>query len=972
MSGNKKLTKPETGAAVQKRRVREAEVHGLVIALFGVILLLSLVSFDRRDLQLEAGNNQIDNFMGLFGARLADIFLSGFGVIAFVLALGGLLIGLKAVLRRPFQAGVLRIIAPAAGLLFLAVTIHVLAVDHIIFDHYQPGGVIGASVGELLLNLFNRSGTLLISITALSLATLYLAGITIRSALRFTGRQIRTGAGKAVSGLREQASRRRRKAAEMREKGDVEPEVSVVKAIDLTPIQTSVEDSIPELDQTVIDRPRPPQGSPTANPADAMPEEPAPEPAWTASGRDATPIPDVPVTATGRRHGTGIAAATPDRPGENVPKRIDEGQVTKFDIVAPAEMDARQSPIPIVIHRTQSSPAVEHPDTVPATGGDHRTRAQVTSQRATGGASGSTATHAVPPTASGDWKTEVSAAVSPATSQPASAMTVDGSDGGNRADKAPDASNGTTVVASPAADQEAPAIIVNRRAKARVQEDLLLPPPPRGPWEPPSLSLLDFVAPAQREIDQDFLRSNAEKLEAKLLDYKVQGKVVGIHPGPVVTMYEFLPAAGVRISQIANLADDLTMALKATSIRIVAPIPGKGVVGIEVPNKVRETVYLREILASEEFTKSRSKLTIALGKDIFGNPVVTDLARMPHLLIAGATGSGKSVAVNAFILSLLRNATPDEVRIILVDPKVVELNVYENIPHLLLPVVCDPKQAAAALRWACEEMDRRYSLLARFSARNIASFNARIDRLLSLKAGKSAGTGDDDADGLASLDPDEFDIDELVRLPYIVIVLDEFADLMMVASKDVEAAVTRLAQKARAAGIHLVMATQRPSKEVITGLIKSNFPSRIGFRVSSSIDSRIILDQSGAEALLGFGDMLFLKPGTSALERVHGSFVSDDEVMRVVTHLKTQGEPDYQLDIIKDADDVEIQEDQDEDPLTDEAQDIVLESGKASISFLQRRLKIGYNRSARIMEALERRRVVGPPDSRGERRVIEL
>ncbi|HNU69427.1 MAG TPA: FtsK/SpoIIIE domain-containing protein, partial [Myxococcota bacterium] len=312
------------------------------------------------------------------------------------------------------------------------------------------------------------------------------------------------------------------------------------------------------------------------------------------------------------------------------------------------------------------------------------------------------------------------------------------------------------------------------------------------------------------------------------------------------------------------------------------------------------------------------------------------------------------------------------VRIILVDPKVVELNVYENIPHLLLPVVCDPKQAAAALRWACEEMDRRYSLLARFSARNIASFNARIDRLLSLKAGKSAGTGDDDADGLASLDPDEFDIDELVRLPYIVIVLDEFADLMMVASKDVEAAVTRLAQKARAAGIHLVMATQRPSKEVITGLIKSNFPSRIGFRVSSSIDSRIILDQSGAEALLGFGDMLFLKPGTSALERVHGSFVSDDEVMRVVTHLKTQGEPDYQLDIIKDADDVEIQEDQDEDPLTDEAQDIVLESGKASISFLQRRLKIGYNRSARIMEALERRRVVGPPDSRGERRVIEL
>ena len=516
-----------------------------------------------------------------------------------------------------------------------------------------------------------------------------------------------------------------------------------------------------------------------------------------------------------------------------------------------------------------------------------------------------------------------------------------------------------------------PRIILNKRGKASFAEDQMLPGMVRGPWEPPPLSLLDYVDPGQLEVDQDWLKRNAERLENKLLDYKVQGKVREIHPGPVVTMYEFLPAAGVKISQIANLADDLTMALEAVSIRIVAPIPGRGVVGIEVPNKVRETVYLREILASDEFTKSRSKLTIALGKDIFGNPVVTDLARMPHLLIAGATGSGKSVAVNAFILSLLRNASPEDVRIILVDPKVVELQVYEDIPHLLLPVVYDPKHAAAALRWAVEEMERRYSLLARVSARNIVTYNQRIEKVAAMKAGLATMEGDDEIESGFAPDPSEFDDEDLVKLPYIVIVLDEFADLMMVASKDVETAVARLAQKARAAGIHLIMATQRPSKEVITGLIKANFPARMAFRVSSTIDSRIILDQRGGEALLGYGDMLFLKPGTSSLERVHGSFVSDDEVVRFVNHLKTQGTPDYQMEIIQSADEDEDMDESELDPLTAEGQAIVLESGRASISYLQRQLKIGYNRAARIMEILEKKGIVGPPDSRGERKVLK-
>lgn len=514
----------------------------------------------------------------------------------------------------------------------------------------------------------------------------------------------------------------------------------------------------------------------------------------------------------------------------------------------------------------------------------------------------------------------------------------------------PDVSS--TRVTQPAAPKTAsPRIVVNDRRQPVIQENLALPK--TGPWEPPPISLLDYAPPRNAHVDSDALRRNAERLERKLLDYKVEGHVVEIHPGPVVTMYEFLPAAGVKISQIANLADDLTMALEATSIRIVAPIPGKGVVGIEVPNAVRETVYLREILSSEEFTRSKSKLTLALGKDIFGNPVVTDLSRMPHLLIAGATGSGKSVAVNAFILSILYNASPEDVRLILVDPKVVELQVYEGIPHLLLPVVYDPKHAAAALRWAVEEMERRYELLARAGVRNLQSYNQRVEKL----RGRT--------------EPESSDIEEFERLPYIVIILDEFADLMMVASKDVETAVARLAQKARAAGIHLVMATQRPSKEVITGLIKANFSSRIAFRVASKIDSRIILDQSGADALLGYGDMLFLRPGSSLLTRVHGPFVSEDEVQRVVQHLKEQGEPEYKLDILSyTTQSAEEEDDGDGDVLLEEARAIVVETRRASISFLQRRLEIGYNRAARIMEQLERRGVVGPPNSRGERQVL--
>lgn len=524
----------------------------------------------------------------------------------------------------------------------------------------------------------------------------------------------------------------------------------------------------------------------------------------------------------------------------------------------------------------------------------------------------------------------------------------------------------------PAVDAgEGPKIVVRKRKPPKVQGSLNLSDRSnKGLFEPPPMSLLDFVETKSSPVDRDNLRLNAETLEKKLLDFKVEGRVVEIHPGPVITMYEFLPAPGVKISQIAHLADDLTMALSAMSIRIVAPIPGKGVVGIEVPNDVRETVYLREVLASDVFAKARSNLTLALGKDIFGTPMITDLAKMPHLLIAGATGSGKSVAVNAFLMSLLYNATPEDVRIILVDPKVVELQMYEGVPHLLLPVVYDPKHAAAALRWSVEEMERRYELLARFGTRNIVGYNQRVDRLLGKRASSGGMLEPDTKPNERDDDLSEPDGETLRRLPYLVIVLDEFADLMMVASKDVETAVARLAQKARAAGIHLVMATQRPSKEVITGLIKANFTSRISFRVSSKVDSRIILDQGGADSLLGYGDMLYLKPGSSILTRVHGPFVSEEEVQRVVDHLKTQGDPDYDMDILQSGIGEDQEDLEDADPLLGQAIEIIMESRRASISYLQRRLKVGYNRAARIMEQVERRGIVGPPDSRGERQVL--
>jgi S-DNA-T family DNA segregation ATPase FtsK/SpoIIIE len=502
-----------------------------------------------------------------------------------------------------------------------------------------------------------------------------------------------------------------------------------------------------------------------------------------------------------------------------------------------------------------------------------------------------------------------------------------------------------------------------------------------GNYRTPPLSLLDAPPVTERRLDKESLTMNARLLEKKLKDFGVDGEVVEICPGPVITMYEFAPGPGIKVSRIAGLSDDLSMALQALSIRIVAPIPGKGVVGIELPNREREMVSLKEIFNSEEFHRGKMKLPLALGKDIAGLPLVTDLARMPHLLVAGATGSGKSVAINTMILSLLYTATPNDVRIIMVDPKMLELSVYEGIPHLLLPVVTNPKKASLAMKWAVEEMGRRYRLMADKGVRNIDSYNKQLEREEKETVENLAKETvvveelddqleEDEAAIQAFLNKDE-ELDH-GHLPYIVVIVDELADLMMVAGREIEESIARLAQMARAAGIHLILATQRPSVDVITGLIKANFPARISFQVSSKIDSRTILDGNGAESLLGAGDMLFLPPGTSKMQRSHGAFVSDAEVQRVVEFLKKQGKPVYEKSILemKATDEKGSGDDEEVDERYDAAVALVAETRQASISMVQRRLRIGYNRAARIIEKMEQEGIVGPSDGTSKPREV--
>ena len=498
---------------------------------------------------------------------------------------------------------------------------------------------------------------------------------------------------------------------------------------------------------------------------------------------------------------------------------------------------------------------------------------------------------------------------------------------------------------------------IKRKPKVKIIEPKPEPPPkPKqqqfafmantGEFMLPPLDLLND--PPERkdmEIQRESLEMNARRLEKKLEDFGVHGEVKEIRPGPVITMYEFKPAPGVKISKVSGLSDDLALALRAPSIRIVAPIPGKAAIGIEIPNNQRVHVYLKEVLSDDSFTASKFRLPIALGKDITGSPMIADLTKMPHLLLAGATGTGKSVCINTIINSILFKSSPETTKLLMIDPKRIELSVYQDIPHLLHPVVTQPKEATKALKWAVEEMERRYMLLSDRGVRNIDTYNSKIVK------DKQIDTED------ASQGIDK-------HLPYIVILIDELADLMMVSSKEVEEAITRLAQMARAAGIHLIIATQRPSVDVLTGIIKANFPTRISFQVSSKVDSRTILDGIGAEHLLGEGDMLFLPPGVARLTRIHGAYVSEEEVKAVTDFLKKQKKPDYDTTILADItiDEDSGVEDVEKDVKYDEAVEVVIRSGQASISMLQRKLRVGYNRAARMIEIMEIEGIVGPSD----------
>jgi DNA segregation ATPase FtsK/SpoIIIE-like protein len=509
--------------------------------------------------------------------------------------------------------------------------------------------------------------------------------------------------------------------------------------------------------------------------------------------------------------------------------------------------------------------------------------------------------------------------------------------------------------------------------------------PRRGNWSLPTVEFLRRPPIVESSVDRSKLIANSQILKQKFADFGIDGEVTAVRPGPVITLYEFKPGPGVKVSRIAALADDLSMALSAQSVRILAPLPGKSVVGIEIPSEVRETVYLREFLQDPDFYGSKHSIPVVMGKDIGGQTYLSDLARMPHLLCAGQTGSGKSVFMNGLICSLFYRFTPDELRMILVDPKFIEFRAYQDMPHLLLPVVDDPKQASIALKWAVREMERRYRILAKMGSRNLAAFNQKIEDMgadvvrdllfaQDTQGESSTVPASGGGDWIEAFEPDENGACRVSKLPYIVIIIDELADLMMTAKKEVEISIARIAQKARAAGIHLIIATQRPSTDVITGLIKANLPSRVSFQLASYVDSKTILDRAGAERLLGQGDMLFVPPGVSTTLRLHGAFLEDEEISKITSFLKAQGKPVYRDEILladdEETSDKDKDENGDDDELFREAMELVKTKGHASASYLQRHFKVGYNRAARMIETMEARGIIGPQDGARPREIL--
>jgi S-DNA-T family DNA segregation ATPase FtsK/SpoIIIE len=930
---------------------RKREVLGICLLGFGIFSVLSLIS-------MHAGNNRM---MGPGGAAAAAglYSLAGFGAYLVVAAM--LVVAVRCFRGRLLQRGFAEVTGTSGVLAAMAVLLHLPFADEPVVLS-GPGGVIGQWLGEILASFIGGVGAALAAATLLCISLLLLTDVRIGEVLAvvtWAGRQVGSGlklAGAAVGQVvvamfpekdeREEAARLRAAEADDEAFEDEEEAPPPRRLAAREAPRVLPPAPVAALEEDESDAVRIGQAPPYVEEEDPFANLPEERPVRTLEDEERRAVAALVAEVAA------VECATEEQAQQQAQAALEAALEPTVEVQAPEEeapvivepqVAAKADPVPppLAAAREEAGPIIVEPA----------------------------------------WRARQ-----------------------RREEEAAAAAAEAEEAADPGDD-----------GKGFIQLS-------DGAFALPATQMLEYQPPQGTETDKQALYEMAERLEQAMANYGVRGKVKEIHMGPVVTMFEFAPAPGTRTGKIAQLENDLAMALEAQAVRIVAPIPGKAVVGVEVPNKRRETVYLKEILEDDCFSRAGSKLQVGLGKDIKGAPVSVNLAKMPHLLVAGTTGSGKSVAVNSMITSVLYNATPEEVRFIMVDPKMLELSIYEGIPHLLLPVVTDPKKANLALRWAVEEMERRYELLAKSGVRDIGSYNARLDSLASKQAPVAAPlaevpsskrrltvtiAGPDGVEREVEVDAEAesaaaaaaeppVPAEELAeeesnraaavqfarenpeeaparKLPYIIIVIDEFADLMMVAPKDVETSVARIAQKARAAGLHLILATQRPSVDVITGLIKANFPSRIALQVASKIDSRTILDQPGAETLLGNGDMLFSDRGTK-LRRIHGAFLSDEEVHRVVDFLKKQAKPVYDMDILKPRD-----EDQEEgaapaddfhDALYDQAVAIVCETRQASVSFIQRRLQIGYNRAARMVEQMERDGIVGPANGIKPREVL--
>ena len=936
---------PRTRTRVESLRALGAtagrEVGALAACAVGILFLLSLLSFHPRDRligQWGASSEPVRNWIGPLGAQLADWAVALFGVTAFAMPFLLLLLGAAIVLRRQGARRWVRVTGFTLVLATLALLVQ-LVFPTVPFRgaSVSGGGALGEGLAALLVPSVSIVGSVIVGVTGLLIGARLGFGVRFMALLRSLGRGAARGgeplvgaagagvqgAQRGVRGLFAAVARWwRRSVTELKESREVAREERRFRR----------EERLVALEEQrlLVDAPADP------------PQLPAPEPSLII------PPPEVPPATASQ--------ASRVRIPEGMRSLRDKPAPTVADTLGPAPLIAPVSTgtgmeLP-ELRASMAEPVAEPLEPV-----------RVDSMR---GATRRGVVHAeIRPR-----RRESVKAPTPAPAAPASKSVDDLREKvGKPAIHVPAAPEADVVVGP----REALDALKGRRRihKGDPREGM--------PFERPAVSRLSNPPSDARQIDEDDLERQAARLEECLGHYNVKGRVTDILPGPVVTMFEFEPAPGIKVSRIANLENDLAMALRATRVRIVAPIPGKGAVGIEIPSAFREVIYLREILSSSAFRNPKLRLPLAVGKAIDAQPVCTDWAKMPHILVAGTTGSGKSVCVNSFIVSLVCSKTPDELRMILVDPKMLEFSIYDGIPHLLVPVVTSPKKAAVALRWAVEEMTRRYKVLAAMNVRNIIGYNDKVEVLAAewevwdkaVAAGKAIGMEppncgrEPGSDNVCFRNRGGHPIGAPEKMPYIVIVIDELADLMMVARKEVEESIVRLAQMARAAGIHMLLATQRPSVDVITGLIKANFPTRLSFKVSSKVDSRTVLDANGAENLLGMGDGLFLPPGSSELKRIHGAFVSDEEVERIVGHLKEQGEPNYVEQVLAGGDedeDASSEEERELDEMYDAAVSCVAQMGKASTSLLQRKLGLGYNRAARIMDAMERNGVIGPPN----------